>query len=97
MTTEFVHDPTEEMSCQELVTLVTEYFEGAMSDGEVRRFDEHLAGCVGCRRYLDQMRRTISVLGQLREDDVSPEARDRLLAVFRTWKQVGGERADLRG
>jgi predicted anti-sigma-YlaC factor YlaD len=97
MTTEFVDNPTAEMTCQELVTLVTDYLEGALPSSDARRFDEHLAGCVGCCRYLEQMRRTISTLGQLREDDVAPEARACLLAVFRTWKQAGGERAEPRG
>jgi hypothetical protein len=50
------------------------------------RFDAHLASCTGCGIYLDQMRRTIAMTGLLREDALSDEARDRLLAAFRTWK-----------
>ena len=33
---------TEELNCKELVELVTEYLEGAMSSAEMRRFEEHL-------------------------------------------------------
>jgi hypothetical protein len=32
------------------------------------------------------MRLTLMAVGRLREEDVSPEARERLLAEFRTWR-----------
>jgi predicted anti-sigma-YlaC factor YlaD len=77
---------TEELTCQELVELVTDYLEMALPEGEMARFEEHLAGCRGCRQYLDQMRTTIRLVGRLREVDLSPPARDELLALFRDWK-----------
>ncbi|MCW5849664.1 MAG: zf-HC2 domain-containing protein [Anaerolineae bacterium] len=78
---------TEELSCQELVELVTEYLEGALPPGDVERFETHLAGCRGCRNYLEQMRHTIQVVGHLTEDHVAPEAKETLLATFRGWKR----------
>jgi hypothetical protein len=33
------------------------------------------------------MRATIRLTGTLREDDLTPEARDRLLGVFRDWRR----------
>jgi len=44
------------------------------------------AACDGCGAYLDQMRKTIALAGRLREEDVAPAARERLLASFRDWK-----------
>jgi predicted anti-sigma-YlaC factor YlaD len=79
-------DPTEEMTCSELVELVTDYLEGRLASPDVSRFESHLATCEGCRNYLDQMRETIEVLGRLREDSITPEARDRMLNAFRGWK-----------
>jgi anti-sigma factor RsiW len=79
---------TNELTCKELVELVTDYVEDALPDDERMRFEDHLAGCTGCRRYLEQMRTTIRTVGQLREDDLSPMARADLLAVFRNWKQT---------
>ena len=76
--------PTDEMSCRELVELVTEYFEGRLAAAERARFEAHLAAC---RHYLDQMRRTIAVVGQLPEESVTPAARDDLIEVFRAWKR----------
>jgi anti-sigma factor RsiW len=75
----------EELTCQELVELVTAYFEGALADGELRLFEEHLEVCDGCRRYLAQMRTTIELTGRLAAESLEPEARDTLLAAFRTW------------
>jgi predicted anti-sigma-YlaC factor YlaD len=73
------------MTCQQLVELVTDYLEGALSPDDERRFDEHIRICVGCRRYLDQMRLTIATLGRLTPEDVSPEAEQELIEVFRNW------------
>jgi hypothetical protein len=51
------------------------------------RFEAHLAQCSPCGTYLEQMRQTIRALGRLPEESVQPEARDRLLDVFRDWKR----------
>ena len=75
-----------ELSCQDLVELVTMYLEMTLSPAERARFEAHIAGCGDCTAYLDEMRRTIRLLGTLREDDVPTEAKSRLLAVFHTWK-----------
>ena len=81
----------EELTCQQLVELVTAYFDGALSNDDLRMFEEHLEICDGCRRYVDQMRTTIELTGRLAEDSLDPEARDTLLAAFRTWR---AERAE---
>ena len=74
------------MSCKELVELVTEYLEGSLSPEDRARFEEHLAVCPGCVIYLDQMRQTAALLGQIPEESVSAEAERDLLRVFRDWK-----------
>ena len=78
-----------DLTCQELVELVTDYLEGALSAQERARFEEHLAMCTGCRNYLAQMRQTIGSLGRLSEEAIPPQARDDLLGVFRNWKKAG--------
>jgi anti-sigma factor RsiW len=76
-----------EMTCQELVELVTEYFEDTLPVRERARFERHLGTCPYCTTYLDQMRITIRSLGRLPEETVSPEARDALLGAFHDWKR----------
>ncbi|MGI9019318.1 MAG: anti-sigma factor family protein [Solirubrobacterales bacterium] len=74
-----------ELACRELVELVTDYLEGALSEADVRRFEAHIAACDACTRYLEQMRATISSLGHLPPESLSPEAEAELLAAFRGW------------
>jgi predicted anti-sigma-YlaC factor YlaD len=76
-----------EITCHELVELVTDYLEEAMAPAERARLELHLARCRPCRHYLDQMRKTIDVVGEIPEESVTPEAREDLLEVFRAWKR----------
>jgi anti-sigma factor RsiW len=76
-----------ELTCAELVELVTDYLEGALPPSERSRFEQHLDGCTGCRNYLEQMRTTVRLVGRLTEDDVPAAAKNDLLAAFRDWKQ----------
>jgi anti-sigma factor RsiW len=76
----------EQLSCQELVELVTSYFEGALSADERTGFEHHIEGCTGCHEYVRQMRTTIELTGRLSTADVSPDAEATLLTVFRNWK-----------
>jgi anti-sigma factor RsiW len=79
--------PSEELSCKELVELITNYLEGALSAPDRQRFEEHLSVCPGCREYLAQMRQTIRAVGRLSEESLPPKAREQLLDVFRNWKR----------
>jgi anti-sigma factor RsiW len=76
-----------ELTCLELVDLVTAYFEGALAESERRRFEAHLEACGHCQRYLQQMRRAIEALGELRAEAVPRHVRDELLRTFRGWKR----------
>ncbi|MBI5068016.1 MAG: zf-HC2 domain-containing protein [Deltaproteobacteria bacterium] len=76
-----------ELTCQELVELVTDYLELRLPAPERARFDEHVTTCRGCQAHLEQMRQTLRVAGALREEAVAPAAREALLAAFRGWKR----------
>ena len=77
---------SDDLTCAELVELVTDYLEGALSARDRERFEEHVVVCSGCANYLDQMRRTIELTGALTEEDMSSEVTEALLASFRNWK-----------
>jgi anti-sigma factor RsiW len=79
--------PPPELTCQELVELVTEYLEQTLPPAERARFEAHLAECRGCRTYVEQMRQTIQMLGTLPEESLTPDAQAVLLDTFRTWKR----------
>jgi anti-sigma factor RsiW len=76
-----------ELTCQELVELVTDYFEGALSARDRARFERHIDGCENCTTYLDQMRITIRTLGRLPRETVAAAARDALLDAFHEWNR----------
>jgi anti-sigma factor RsiW len=75
-----------ELTCKELVEVITDYLEGRLPPERRLLFEEHVAFCDGCQTYLEQMRATVRLTGTLGEDDLEPEARTRLLGVFRDWK-----------
>ena len=81
-----MNEQVEQLSCRELVELVTDYLEGALPAPERTRFDDHIAGCEHCTAYLEQMRTTIELAGRLEPEHVSPEAEAALLGAFRDWK-----------
>lgn len=77
----------QELTCQELVELVTEYLEGTLSPEDRGRFEAHLATCRGCRTYLEQMRQMITLLGRLTEEAISEEVKQEFLRAFHAWKR----------
>jgi anti-sigma factor RsiW len=78
---------SEDLTCRELVELVTEYLEGGLSPEDRDRFEQHLVLCDGCAWYLEQMRRTIELAGSLTEESIPTDAQERLLEIFRDWKR----------
>jgi anti-sigma factor RsiW len=77
---------SDDMACQELVTVVTDYFEGTLPDHQRARFEAHLLTCPGCREYVEQMRITIRISGRLTTASISPAARAELLRAFRRMR-----------
>lgn len=51
----------ESIACRQLVELVTDYLESALSPAQLRAVEDHLAGCEDCTRYLAQMRQVIAL------------------------------------
>jgi anti-sigma factor RsiW len=75
-----------ELSCRQLVELVTAYLEGALPLADQTRFEQHILYCPGCAAYLGQLRAQLHVSGALTEEHIEPAARAGLLAAFRHWK-----------
>jgi anti-sigma factor RsiW len=74
-----------DLTCKELVELVTGYLDGSLRGRRRRRFESHLAACDGCTRYLAQMAATIRATGALTEEQVTDEQKAVLLGAFRGW------------
>jgi anti-sigma factor RsiW len=78
----------EEMTCRELVELVTEYLEGTLPAGNRALLEERVAECPYCEEYIAQMRRTIRALGRLPAEPIDPIRERQLLAAFRAWRHT---------
>lgn len=76
-------DPESHMPCQEVVELLTDYLEGALDAPTRARVEHHLPLCPPCATYLEQMRTTMAMVGQLPADTLSAEALEELEAAFR--------------
>jgi len=72
--------------CRQAVALVTDYLDGALSRADRDRFEAHIADCPHCRTYFEQIRTTIALTGQVRPDDLDPQAQDDLIALYRQWR-----------
>lgn len=74
-----------ELTCAQLVELVTRYLEDAL-DADVRlRFEAHLVSCPHCVAYLDQIKITVAAAGKLGEEWLEPTMKASLLHTFREW------------
>ena len=77
-----------DLTCRELVDLVTDYLEGALEPGDRLDFERHLVWCSWCRDYLDQMRTTIQLTGRPDDSEPASPLREQLLDAFRDWKRT---------
>lgn len=77
-----------ELTCKELVELVTGYLDGTLPARHRRRFETHIAACDRCTAYLAQMEATIRATGTLKEEQVPDEQKVVLLAAFRDWRTI---------
>jgi anti-sigma factor RsiW len=80
-------ESADQITCQELVELVTDYLEGALPPDEAERFEQHLAVCRGCESYVDQLRTTVATVGRIGEEDLPTDTRNRLLDAFKGWRR----------
>jgi anti-sigma factor RsiW len=75
-----------ELTCREVVELVTAYLEGALDASDRERFEEHLVFCDGCGNYLEQMRQTVRLTGRAAAE-LPGELEARLLEAFKGWQR----------
>jgi predicted anti-sigma-YlaC factor YlaD len=78
----------DEVTCQQFVELVTDYFEGALPPRTLSHVEEHLVLCDWCVTYAEQMQTTVESLRKL-GDRSSPEPPDSLLVALRAKKAAG--------
>jgi anti-sigma factor RsiW len=84
-----------DLVCQQVVELVNDYLEGALSRSDRRRFEAHLRACPNCTNYLEQMRITIRATGTLSAEDLPPRVLEEFTELFHRWRnEDDGDRSD---
>ena len=74
--------PVDEVTCQQFVELVTDYFEGALPARTLSKVEEHLVMCDWCVAYVEQMQATVDALRALKNRS-SRQPSDLLLTALR--------------
>jgi anti-sigma factor RsiW len=72
--------------CRQAVGLMTDYLDGVLSQRDRERLEAHLADCPHCSEYLAQIKLVAATAGRVEPDDVTPEALDDLVALYRRWR-----------
>jgi anti-sigma factor RsiW len=77
------------LDCRHAVALVAAYLDGALDPADRERLEAHLAACPHCSEYVAQIRITIDALGHAEPEELSEEAVDELVGLYRSWQQSG--------
>jgi anti-sigma factor RsiW len=75
-----------ELVCREAVALIGDYLEGRLDASQRRRLERHLRSCRNCSTYLEQMRRSIEITGEVDPGELGDDARDDLIDLFRRYR-----------
>jgi anti-sigma factor RsiW len=85
------HGHEEHVNCRELADAITEYIDDELTPQDRQLIDRHLGMCGGCKNYLEQMEATVATVASLRGSSPPPETKQKLLGLFRKWKNERGE------
>ena len=72
----------DEVTCQEFVELITDYFEGALTPRTQGLVEEHLVMCDWCVTYAEQMQATLASLRGLQSEPSIGEPSAAVLAAL---------------
>jgi hypothetical protein len=75
-----------DVTCKQVVGLVTDYLDGTLSPNDRARFEAHLSLCDPCVEHIKQIRVAIGVTGRVGDDDLDRLAREDLMALYRRWR-----------
>jgi hypothetical protein len=75
--------PQSELTCREVVESVTDYLTDSIATPERASFEQHVHACPWCLIYLDQMRQTVALTGQLKDAPLGADIEATLRTTFR--------------
>jgi anti-sigma factor RsiW len=75
-----------DITCREVVGLVTDYLDGKLTAEEHALFEAHLSECEDCTEHVKQIQVTVAITGSVRDANVDALARDDLVDLYRRWR-----------
>ena len=66
------------MNCRELIAIIDDYLEGALTREDLEEFEQHLRDCAPCRAYLATYRKTKTIAADANRLEMPREMKDRL-------------------
>jgi anti-sigma factor RsiW len=79
-------DEPGEIECRQIAELLGDYLDGSLPKRTAELLEWHIEGCGPCVAFLNTYRGTIRATRSLRDVDVPPELKRRLLAVLRAQR-----------
>ena len=65
---------------------MSDYLDGRLEPSDRERLERHLADCPHCSEYLAQLQVTVDALGHPGSEQLSDDALDELVSVYRQWR-----------
>ena len=80
------------LRCRDLLTLLPDYVDGELSKEDLERVDEHLGGCVYCKKFGGEYGMMVQALkGRFGAPTVRADVRARLVSRMEAfWASEGG-------
>lgn len=75
-----------DLVCREAVELVTAYLDDALEPGPRAALERHLVDCPHCSEYFAQIRLVRQTAAHVEPEDLVPDARRDLMALYRQWR-----------
>lgn len=83
------------IECRQIADLLGDYLDGSLPKETSELIEWHIEGCGPCVAFVNTYRGTVNAARKLREVEIPPELKQRLLAVLRTGR-ADQVRRDLR-
>lgn len=80
----------DDLVCRHAVELAGDYLDGALSWRQRRSYERHIRACPDCRAHLAQLRAVVEALGHAEPEQLTPDAREDLMDVFRRYRDDQG-------
>jgi hypothetical protein len=75
------------MECRQIAEFLGDYLDGTLPKHLRELLEWHIESCAPCVAFVNTYRGTVSAAAALRDVEVPPELRQRLLAVLRSAKR----------